>query len=203
MTVLSKHRADEPRDFAAVVIGGSAGGLEALLRILELLPGDLPVALAVVLHIPSSGPNVLVEVLSAHSRLPIREAQDKEPAEPGSVFVAPAGYHLLIDRGPCLALSLDQPVHFARPSVDVLFESAADEYGERLVGVVLSGANEDGARGLQAIQERGGLALVQSPDEAQSRAMPEAALARCPTARVLSANEIAAVILQSVDRGDR
>jgi two-component system, chemotaxis family, protein-glutamate methylesterase/glutaminase len=191
MTERSQHG---PRDFAAVVIGGSAGGLEALSRILERLPSDFRLALAVVLHMPSTGPNILVQVLSCHTRLPVREAQDKEPAEPGTIFVAPPGYHLLVDRGPSFALSLDGPVHFSRPSIDVLFESAADEYGERLIGVLLSGANEDGASGLQAIERAGGLAVVQAPEEAQSPTMPEAALARCPGARVAPAIEIAAML---------
>jgi two-component system chemotaxis response regulator CheB len=123
--------------------------------------------------------------------LPVREAQDKEPVVPGTVYFAPPDYHLLVDKGPLLMLSVDDPVHYARPSIDVLFESAEDIFGERLLGIILSGANEDGAAGLRAIHAAGGIAVVQQPQGAYATLMPEAALLSTPQAKVLTLTEIA------------
>lgn len=173
------------RRLEAVVIGGSAGAIEVLVRLLERLPASFALMIAIVVHLPRRGRSDLAGLLSAHCALPVCEAQDKEPAVPGAVFVASADYHLLLDRGPRFSLSLDAPVNHSRPSIDVLFASAADQYGPRLAGLVLSGANEDGARGLLAISRAGGLAWVQEPAEARSRTMPEAALALCETAHAL------------------
>jgi two-component system chemotaxis response regulator CheB len=122
------------------------------------------------------------------------EAEDKEPIEPGVVYFAPPDYHLLVEQDKRLSLSGDEQVLFSRPSIDVLFESAADAYGGGLIGVVLTGANSDGANGLKAVVEAGGVAVVQSPGSAFAVAMPEAAVATCPDARVLPVNEIAAYL---------
>ncbi len=178
----------------AVVIGGSSGALEALAVLLPALPADAALPVAIVIHLPPTAPSRLPVVLGARTRLPVREADDKEPLAPGVVYVAPPGYHLLIERGGTFALSADEPLHFSRPAIDVLFESAADAYGPRLAGVILSGANADGADGLAAVKQGGGLALVQAPDDAVSRSMPEAAIARARPDHVLRLPELASFL---------
>jgi two-component system chemotaxis response regulator CheB len=160
----------------AVVIGTSAGGVEALSAVLPALPADTRAAVFVVLHLPRDRPSLLVDIFSRKTPLAVREAQDKEPVEPGTVYFAPSDYHLLVDPGPQLALSIDDLVHHSRPSIDVLFQSAADLYGKRLLGVVLTGANDDGAEGLAAIHDAGGMTVVQEPATAQSPQMVKAAL---------------------------
>ena len=166
------------RDIHMIVIGGSSGALDALAALLPALPPGYPLALAVVLHLPPTQPSHLVEVLQVKSSLPTREPDDKEPIVPGTLYVAPPNYHLLVERGRSFALSVDLPVLFSRPSIDVLFESAADAFGPHLAGVLLSGANEDGARGLARIAEAGGLTIVESPATAAVPTMPAAALRR-------------------------
>lgn len=141
--------------FEAVAIGGSAGSIEALGEILPALPASLRAAVLVVLHLPREQPSLLCQIFRHRCTLPLREIQDKEPVEPGTVYFAPPDYHVLVNAGRRLALSIDPPVHFSRPSIDVLFESAADWYGPRLMGVLLSGANADGASGLRAVQSAG------------------------------------------------
>lgn len=160
----------------AIVIGGSAGALDALITILPELPAGYPIPIAVVMHVRPEGAPLLVPVLTSRCALAIKEAEDKEPFAPGTLYIAPANYHLLVERDRWFSLSVDEHVHFSRPSIDVFFESAADAFGAALLGVLLTGANEDGARGLAAIQRAGGTTLVQSPDSAQARIMPEAAL---------------------------
>lgn len=178
----------------AVVMGASAGGVEALSVLLPRLPGTLRVPVLVVLHLPRERPSLLVEIFAPRCALPVREAQDKEPIEAGIVYFAPADYHLLVDEGPRLALSMDEPVHFSRPSIDVLFESAADAYGARLLGVVLTGASQDGTAGLAAVARAGGITVVQSPDEAHSPFMPRSAMRAGPTHHVLALDGIAALL---------
>lgn len=182
---------EQALDLGAIVIGGSAGSLDALLTILGGLPRQFALPIAVVVHLPKEPPSGLVDVLSHRCPLPVREPEDKEPLEAGTVFVAPPGYHLLVGKGPCFAFSIDPPEYYSQPSIDVLFESAADVYGDLLVAVVLSGANNDGARGLAAVCKGGGLGIVQAPSDAASPEMPRAALKACPTATVLPARGIA------------
>jgi two-component system chemotaxis response regulator CheB len=134
--------------------------------------------------------------------MPVVEPEDKEPVEHGRVYLAPAGYHLLVDGG-AFALSTDEPVAYARPSIDVLFESAADVYGERVIGVVLTGSNDDGARGLARIKERGGVAVVQEPATAERPEMPEAAIAAAQPEAVLPLDEIAPFVARLVANGVR
>lgn len=177
--------------FSAVVIGGSAGSVEALSVLLPALPAGLQAAVLVVLHLPRNRPSLLCNIFRSRCALPLREAEDKEPIVPGTVYFAPPDYHLLVDDGPALALSVDAPVHYSRPSIDVLFESAADAYGSGLIGMLLSGANQDGARGLATIEARGGMAVVQEPDSAGVRTMPESALARTTAARILTPLQMA------------
>jgi two-component system chemotaxis response regulator CheB len=174
----------------SVVIGGSAGALDALVRLLGSLPADFASPLVIVVHLARHQPSSLPEALRASCRLPVREPRDKEPLAPGIVYVAPPSYHLLIDRGPSFAFSVDEPVNYSQPSIDVLFESAADVLGPAVVGVLLSDANPDGAAGLRLIQEAGGLAIVQAPGDSAHRAMPDAAIHACPGALVLSAKAI-------------
>jgi two-component system chemotaxis response regulator CheB len=178
----------------AVVIGASAGALEALSSLLPGLPADYRLPILVVVHLPPDKTSLLAELLRVRCAIRVREAEDKEPIEPGVVYFAPPDYHLLVEEDKRLSLSDDEPVLFSRPSIDVLFESAADAYGGGLIGVVLTGANSDGANGLKAVVEAGGVAVVQSPGSAYAVAMPEAAIAACPAARVLPVNEIAAYL---------
>ena len=178
----------------AIVIGASAGGVEALGLILPALPATFRPSLLIVLHLPRERPSLLVEIYEKRCALPIREADDKEPIEPGTVYFAPPDYHMLVERNRQIALSTDEPVHYSRPSVDVLFESAADVYGNRLLGVILTGANEDGAAGLHAIHRAGGVTVVQRPDSARAPRMVVSALQRNPADFVLSLAEIAALL---------
>jgi two-component system chemotaxis response regulator CheB len=154
-----------------VVIGASAGGVQALAQLLPAFPQGTAAAIFVVLHLPRDRPSLLTEVFSPKCALEVREAQDKEPVAPGTVYFAPSNYHLLVDEGPQLALSADDLVHHSRPSIDVLFESAADVYREHLLGVLLTGANEDGAQGLAAVHDAGGVTVVQEPETAQASTM--------------------------------
>ncbi|HSJ16165.1 MAG TPA: chemotaxis protein CheB [Longimicrobiales bacterium] len=178
--------------YALVVIGTSAGGLTALERLLAGLPSDFLLPLLIVQH-RSRESDLLCEVLAARSPLPVREVLDKDPIEPGVVYLAPPDYHVLVDEG-SFALSSDEPVRFARPSIDVAFESAVDTYGARVVGVVLTGANEDGAAGLRRVQAEGGLALAQDPASAEVPRMPAAALAAAPGALALGLEALAAAL---------
>jgi len=179
----------------AVVIGVSAGALAALSEVLPPLPRDYSLPILIVVHVPADRDNVLAELLQARCQIAVREVEDKEPIVPGTAFLAPPGYHLLVDNDHCLSLSVDDAVNYSRPSIDVLFESAADVYGPGLVGVVLTGANQDGAMGLALISQAGGTCLVQRPDLAYASMMPSAAIEACPSARILSLDEITATLL--------
>ena len=163
----------------AIVMGGSAGAFEALQTILPALPRVLPVPIAIVLHLLPGRPSGLAKLFSLKSGLTVKEAEDKEPVAAGTVYLGSPNYHLLLEKDRHFSLSVDAPVHFSRPAIDVLFESAADVFGPALVGVLLSGANEDGARGLLRIHEAGGTTIVQSPEGAAAPQMPEAALRLC------------------------
>jgi two-component system chemotaxis response regulator CheB len=175
----------------AVVVGTSAGGVQALSELLPALPAGAKASVFVVLHLPRDRPSLLVEVFSHKCLLAVGEAEDKEPVTPGKVYFAPPNYHLLIDRGPQLALSADEPVHHSRPSIDVLFESAAEIYRDRLLGVILTGANEDGAAGLAAVHDAGGITVIQEPRTAQSSLMVLSALQRRSPDLVLPLPKIA------------
>lgn len=177
-----------------VVIGASAGGVEALAVLLPALPATFRPSLFIVLHLPRERPSLLVEIFARRCARPIREADDKEPVEPGTVYFAPPDYHMLLEKNRQIALSADEPVHFSRPSIDVLFESAADVYGEHLLGIILTGANEDGAAGLHAIHQAGGVTVVQRPDSAKVPHMIVSALQRGPADFVLSLPEIAQLL---------
>lgn len=177
----------------AVVIGGSAGAFAALKVLLPALPRGLAVPVLVVIHLPPDRPSAIVEVFQHAVPHRMKEGDDKEPLIGGTVYFAPPAYHLLVETDRSLSLSTDDPVHHSRPSIDVLFESASDAFGAGLLGVVLSGANEDGARGLKAVVDAGGQAIVQAPDTAEHRLMPAAALRATTTDAVASIQEIAAI----------
>lgn len=178
----------------AVVIGASAGGIEALSVLLPALPRTTGAAVLVVVHLPRSRPSLLVDIFAPKCRLPVREADDKEPIAGGTVYFAPPDYHLLVDAGPRFALSVDEPVHYSRPSIDVLFESAADQYRTHLLGILLTGGNQDGASGLRDVQRAGGRTVVQEPASAQMPLMPESALALLTPDHVLPLAGIAALL---------
>ncbi len=183
----------------AVIIGASAGALGALSLILPRLGPDFPLPIVVVVHIPPDRRSVLAAIFDAKCRLRAVEAEDKEPLEAGVIYFAPPDYHLLIEDRDTIALSNEDQVLFSRPSIDVAFESAAEVWGDGLIGIVLTGANQDGALGLKAIAAAGGTAIVQDPREAYSRAMPEAAIDACPDALILKIDGIIS-FLQGVSR---
>lgn len=176
--------------YAIVCAGTSWGGLIALRRLLHDLGESFTLPVVVVQHRHRDSDGLLADLLQDCTPRPVHEVEDKEPVEPGRVYVAPANYHLLIDDGH-FALTTDPPVRFSRPSIDVTFSAAADEYGARVIGVVLTGANADGAEGLRRIAEAGGAAIVQDPDTAESPVMPRAALRAVPGARRLPLEQIA------------
>ena len=186
-------------DFDLVVIGGSAGAIDVLRAVLSQLPEGFPAAVAIVIHIPAEGPGLLPEVLATPGAPPMKIAEDKEPIAPGTIYFAPPDYHLLVESGRTFALSLDERVHFSRPAIDVLFESAAAAYGSKLVGVVLSGANADGAAGLRAVAEAGGLTVVQALESAEMIAMPAAALEAVPESLEVDAAGIARLLRRGVE----
>jgi len=162
-----------------VVIGGSAGSLDALHAMFSGLESVTEATFIVVLHLSPTSKSLLPEVVGAYTDMPVREAVDKMPLTPGTVVVAPADYHLLIERDLTFALSRDASVHFSRPAIDPLFETAADVFGAQTIGVLLSGANADGAAGLRAIKSAGGRVGIQDPTTAVATEMPLAGIAAC------------------------
>lgn len=182
------------RRIEMVVIGGSAGGVDALVGLLPTLPVNFGPAVACILHVPADRESRLAELFAARTLLPVREAQDKEPIQPGTVYFAGSGYHLSVEQDRSFSLSCEPPVQYARPAIDILMESAADVYGPALAGILLTGANYDGADGMCRIRERGGLTIVQDPEEAQASTMPEEAIRRCAPHLVLPLSAIRTVL---------
>nr|WP_272881641.1 chemotaxis protein CheB [Fundidesulfovibrio soli] len=176
-------------------MGASAGGWSAFSRILMALPGDYPLPVAMVLHVhPVQGDDYPLHMAPGRS-IPVRPAQDKDPFLPGTVYFAPPDYHLLIDWDRTLSLSADPKVCYSRPSIDVLFESAASVYGPGLLGVLLTGASSDGTQGVKRINELGGLTVVQDPDTAEHPAMPRSAVTHASPWRVLGLDAITQLLL--------
>ncbi|HZO90555.1 MAG TPA: chemotaxis protein CheB [Chthonomonadaceae bacterium] len=175
--------------YALIVVGTSWGGLSALEILLPAFPADFPLPLVVVQHRSADSGAALAAVLRRHSALAVREPEDKEAIRPGYVYIAPADYHLLIEES-AFALTTDAPVGYARPSIDVLFESAADAYAERVIGVVLTGASHDGANGAAVIRAQGGLVIAQDPATAESPLMPRTVIERGAADYVLPLDEI-------------
>lgn len=176
--------------YSIVVIGTSWGGLAALIKLLGDLPADFPLPIAVVQHRSKDSERLLPELLQDSTDLTVCEIEDKDPLRPGTVHLAPANYHAIIDEG-SISLTIEDYVRFSRPSIDVLFTSAADTYRSGTIGVVLTGANEDGSLGLQHIVKRGGHALVQDPKTAEIPIMPAAAIRAVPGAEVLPLDRLA------------
>lgn len=182
--------------FELVVVGTSAGGLSALGRLVGALPKSFPLPIVVVQHRgKESSDDTMTQVLQSSTELVVREAEDKEPLVAGHVFLAPPDYHLLVDVG-YLALSVDDVVAFSRPSIDVLFETAADCYGPTVIGVLLTGANQDGTRGLERIKAAGGFVIVQDPATAESPTMPRSAMAAVRVDRVLTLERLAQSLIE-------
>ena len=186
--------------FDAIAIGGSAGALEPLFEILRPLPVSVACPVVVVMHVLPNQPSLLPALLQkACPQRTVREPEDKEPLEAHTIYVAPPNYHLLIERDHTLAMSVDDPVNFSRPSIDVLFESAADAFGARIAGVLLSGSNADGAAGLARIAHHGGIAIVQA--QADYPAMPEAGRRLVPAARALTPAAIVSLLAELSTKG--
>jgi len=185
-----------PVSARAVAIGASAGAVQALLRILPVLPVTYPLPILIVVHVPPDRTNALVALFRANCQLPVKEAEDKEPIVGGVIYFAPSDYHLLVEDGGSLALSSDELVNHSRPAIDIMLETAADAYGPALTGIVLTGANHDGAAGLKAVADAGGEVIVEDPAEAQVSTMPAAALAACPNAKSLTLDGITSHLLK-------
>ncbi|HNT74306.1 MAG TPA: chemotaxis protein CheB [Anaerolineae bacterium] len=182
------------RRYQLVVMGVSAGGTTALKILLPSFPADYPLPIIVVQHLHPTQTNFLVTHFNAQCALTVKEADEKEPLLPGILYFAPPNYHLLIEPDRTLSLSIDEKVNYSRPSIDVLFESAAIVYKTGVIGVVMTGANNDGAAGLRAIKEYGGLAVVQDPATAEVPYMPQAAMAATSVDHVLPLADIGALL---------
>ncbi len=184
------------RGVDAVVIGASAGGVDALLVLLAGLPAGWRLPIVAVLHLPEAHESRLAEVFRARVSIAVHEAQDKAPLAPATLYFAPPGYHLSIERDRRFSLSCEPPLHWSRPAIDILMHSAADAYGSALAGLLLTGANEDGAAGLARIHRAGGLTAVQDPSEAQMATMPLAALAQHRPDHILPLRELRELLMQ-------
>jgi two-component system chemotaxis response regulator CheB len=188
--------------YEAVVIGVSAGGLMALSGILKALPGNYPLPLIVIQHRSKDERTLLEEILQAKCAISIRQADEKEKVEGGNVYFAPPDYHLLIERDRTFSLTCDEPVNFSRPSIDLLFETASEVYEEKLVGVILTGANSDGAAGIRAVKERGGLTIAQDPATSLFPDMPRAAIETGSVQHILTAPAIKELLLDLAKNRD-
>lgn len=185
--------------YETIVIGASAGGLKALKTIISLLPDGFCVPILVVQHLSPRSDSFMAHYFNQISALQIKEADPFEPIRPSHIYIAPPNYHMLVEKDKSISLNVDQKVSYARPSIDVLFESAARVYQNKLIGVILTGANEDGAKGIRLIKEMGGLTIAQSPETAESPVMPQAAINTRCIDMVLNLDEIA-FMLQSLCR---
>jgi len=176
--------------FRAVVIGGSAGSFQGIVKILSAIPGDFPLPVIMALHRLKHVRHGFVEALSLKSTLPVVEPDDKEPVRKGTVYLAPANYHLSIELGNSFSLSTEEMVNSSRPSIDITLSSAAYVYRNKLVGILLSGANRDGGMGMKNICDKGGVTIVQEPSECMIDTMPKAALALTPIDYTMKIEEI-------------
>lgn len=188
------------RVFKAVTIGVSTGGVSALKLVLGALPADFPVPVLITTHIAPESDDGLALLLNTLCPIRVKEADEQETISAGTVYLAPANYHLLVERGGALALSVDPPVNFARPSVDVLFDSAADVYGPALIGVIMTGAGSDGSSGLLKIKNRGGVTIIQEPSDAEMDSMPRSAMKLQKADYVVLLKEIPGLLLKLIER---
>lgn len=186
----------DTRAIQAVVMGASAGGVEALLKVLVGLPAPYPAPIILVLHLPEDRPSLLAEILSYRLTMSVCEAMDKQPIVPSTVYIAPPGYHLAVENDHTLSLSGEPPLNYSRPSIDILMASAADAFGPGLLGILMTGANHDGAEGLARVKARGGWTVVQNPEQAQAATMPESAIRRQAPDHILSLDDIHALLLK-------
>lgn len=183
-----------------LVIGGSSGSIEVLLKLLPSLKVPLSLAIILVLHRKNSAESTMVELFAGRTNIPVKEVEDKDTVEPGNIYIAPADYHLLIERDRAFSLDSSEKINFSRPSLDVTFESAAEVFGPSMVGVILSGANADGTCGLQAVKRAGGLIIAQKPETAQVAYMPEQAILHNTIDFIFDVSELATFINSSLNR---
>jgi len=189
--------------FEAVIVGSSAGGIRALGNLLAPLPNDFPLPIIVVQHLHPESESYLPKILATHCLLPVKQAEEREIIQAGSVYIAPPNYHLLIEEDRSFSLSLEPPVRYARPSVDVMFETAVYAYRDKLIGIILTGANDDGSYGVKKIKQMGGYVIVQDPRTAEAEAMPKAAIAATEVDKVLPIEQVGLYLLQLVNRSQR
>lgn len=182
--------------YEAIVIGVSSGGMAALKFIFSALPAGFSSAIIVVQHVSARSDNQWIKLLNDISSLNIKEADEKENIEPGNVYIAPSNYHLLIEKDKTLSLTIDELVNFARPSIDVLFETAAEAYKDKLIGIILTGSNNDGSKGIKRIKECGGLAIIQDPKTAESAYMPTSAITAIQPDHILPLEEIVELLIK-------
>jgi len=182
--------------YEAIVIGVSSGGLKAMKVMFSLLPSNFKMPIIIVQHIGSRSENIWIQLLNDKSQLEIKEADEKEQIENGKAYVAPPNYHLMIEMDKTFSLSIDERVNFARPSIDVLFESAAEVYQDKLIGIVLTGSNNDGTKGIKRIKECGGLTIIQHPDTAESSYMPSSAIAAIRPDYILPLEDIVQLLIE-------
>jgi two-component system chemotaxis response regulator CheB len=183
-------------NYEAIVIGVSSGGLNAMKVMFSLLPKEFNTPIIIVQHIGVRSDNFWIQLLNDKSNLYIKEADEKEKIENGKVYIAPPNYHLLIEKDKTFSLTIDERVNYSRPSIDVLFESAAEAYKNKLIGVVLTGSNNDGTNGIKRIHEWGGLTIIQNPESAESSYMPKSAIAAIKPDYILSLEDIAELLIK-------
>ena len=182
--------------YEAIVIGVSSGGMNAMKVLFSILPKNFNTPIIIVQHISPHSENQWIKLLNYTSNLPLKEADEKEKIENGKVYIAPPNYHLMIERDKTFSLTVDEPVNFARPSIDVLFESAAEAYMDKLIGVILTGSNSDGTVGFKKINEYGGLTIAQDPKTAESACMPASAIAAIKPDYIISLEEICMLLIK-------
>ena len=187
--------------FKAIVMGASAGGIKALGVVLSALPPDLPIPVLIVQHLHPNSDSYLIQMLGGQCPLTVKQADEKETIQAGVVYVAPPNYHLLVEENCTLSLSIDPRVNFSRPSIDVLFETAVYAYRDKLIGVILTGANGDGSDGIKLIRKLGGYLIVQDPATAEAKAMPSAAINAVRIDRILPLEHIGPHLVQLINRG--
>jgi len=180
--------------YKMLVIGGSAGSLDAILKIVAALPVTNYLSVVIIVHRKNSGESILVDLLSDRTKLTVKEVEDKEIINGGSIYLAPADYHLLIENDKMFSLDSSEKIHHSRPSIDVTFESVAEVFGDSAIGILLSGANADGASGLNKIRQAGGFTIVQDPESADVGYMPQQALEQMKPDKIFNGDEMAAFL---------
>ncbi|MDM8558726.1 chemotaxis protein CheB [Candidatus Parabeggiatoa sp. HSG14] len=189
--------------FEAVVIGSSAGGIKALTAVLTALPKEFPLPIIIVQHLHPDSDSYLAQILGAKCELKVKQADEKETIAEGVIYIAPPNYHLLVEEDRSFSLSIEGSVNFARPSVDVLFETAIYAYRNKIIGIILTGANNDGHQGVKRIKQMGGYVIVQDPATAEADAMPRAAIAATKVDKILPLEQIGPYLLQLVNRSTK